>query len=300
MKPIYIECQYTILKDRPISESDSDVTFTKKIGRGEINLTVSYHSNSILALVTGAELEDSSLDELSNLGRFDGDKLSQKCDADITSIFSEVRVFVRQVLTMLKYHLNHFDIKEQLFSIKSELWGENETSLRALPSRFSVSSVHASICPLTADSSNLIRASLDNEVESLLAMRHLHRAKSESSPHHKWIDATIAAELAVKEVLSKARPELELLLLDMPSPPLSKLYGKILEAYLGEASPYRKKIIHGVEIRNILVHRHDGASIDSQKANDYVKDIECAIFHLLTLLYPEDLLIQQTYARVKL
>ena len=86
-------------------------------------------------------------------------------------------------------------------------------------------------------------------------MRHLHRAKSENIAHHKWIDATIAAELAIKDVLSKANPDLELLLMEMPSPPLVKLYGVILEKHLGEKSPYLKRIKNGVEIRNRLVHK---------------------------------------------
>lgn len=300
MKPIYVECVYTIIKKRSISESDLDAKFQKKVGNLDINLTVSYSESSVVVKVRGAELKESFITELVTLNRFEGDKLSQDCKAAVSEIFSETKHFTRQVLSMLKYHLNHHDIQEQLFSKKSELWGVNDRELQEIPSQFCVSVSHNSICPLRDDTRSLIQYSVDRGVEPLLAMRHLHRAKSESSSHHKWVDATIAAELAIKEVLSKARPELELLLLDMPSPPLSKLYGKILDEYLGEPSPYKNKIDQGVQIRNKLVHRHDSPSIDSQKANDYVKDVERAIFHLLTLLYPDDQLIKQTYERAKL
>ncbi|TYA08487.1 hypothetical protein [Vibrio cholerae] len=300
MKSIYAECIYTIIKKRPISESDFDAVFHKKVGCLDIDLTVSYSKSCVLVKVRGAELEDSFIAELAAFNRFEGDKLSKDCKVAVSEIFHQAKHFTRQVLSMLKYHLNHYDIEEQLFSIKSELWGVNEKELHELPSQYCVSVSSSSICPLREDIGQSIQSAVDNKVEPLLAMRHLHRAKTEFSPHHKWIDATIAAELAIKEALSKARPELEPLLLDLPSPPLSKLYGKIMAEYFGESSPYKNQIDTGVQIRNKLVHRHDSPSIDTQKANDYVKDVERAIFHLLTLLYPDDQLIKQTYARAKL
>ncbi len=54
--------------------------------------------------------------------------------------------------------------------------------------------------------------------EPLIAMTHLHRAVNEPLPRHKWIDATIAAELAVKEFLIRKCPELRSLLERLPSP----------------------------------------------------------------------------------
>ncbi|OCH01506.1 hypothetical protein A6D98_03035 [Aliivibrio fischeri] len=300
MKPIYIECEYTIISKNMTLNADIDAIFYKKIGGLDIELTVSYQKDNVIAKVHGAKLEEVHIEELSNLRRFDGDKLSKNCRQLISDVFFEVRGFTQQVLALLKYHLNHNDIQEQLFSIKSELWGVTKDNLLELPSQHCISLSGDSICPLRDDTRDLIQLSIDNQVKPLLAMRHLHRAKSERSAHHKWIDATIAAELAVKEVLSRARPDLEILLLDMPSPPLPKLYGKILKEYLGEETPYKRAIENGVQIRNKLVHRHDSPKIDMQKATDYVKDIERAIFHLLTLLYPSDQLIKQTYARAML
>jgi hypothetical protein len=58
------------------------------------------------------------------------------------------------------------------------------------------------------------------------AFRHLHRAENErDDPRHAWIDATIAAELAIKEFFILYKPELAPFVLEVPSPPLSKLYG---------------------------------------------------------------------------
>lgn len=130
-------------------------------------------------------------------------------------------------------------------------------------------------------------------------MRHLHRAREETVAHHQWIDATIAAELAVEEVLSIAKPELETLPMEVPSPPLAKLYGTILEKYLGERSPYLKIIREGVEVRNRLAKKAYTEKIGPQPANDYVAHIEGAIFHLLSIIHPENQLIRNAFERTK-
>ena len=102
-----------------------------------------------------------------------------------------------------------------------------------------------------------------------------------------WIDATIAAELAIKEFLITYKPEVEVLLLEVPSPPLYKLYGSILKSYTGEKSPKVKELAEGAKIRNLLVHKPEQTNIDHQEAIDYVSDVEFAIGHLLYLLDPQ-------------
>ena len=168
---------------------------------------------------------------------------------------------------------------------------------RDVPSGTSISWVNFSSQPLNDQTQQSVQESLTLDHTPLLAMRHLHRAKLEHMPHHKWIDATIAAELAIKEVLARAKPDLEPLLVNMQSPPFSKLYGDVLATYLGEESPFRKRLITGQEVRNALVHRPGAEQIDSQEANDYVEAVEGAIFHLLSLLYPKDPLIVEARYR---
>jgi hypothetical protein len=146
--------------------------------------------------------------------------------------------------------------------------------------------------PLNERTGSAVQASIDAGIEPLVAMRHLHRAILEEEPHHKWIDATIAAELAVKEVLCRAVPEIEALLLEVPSPPLSKLYGSLLKRYLGQESPFRKQLVTGQEKRNQLVHRPSFQKVSISEANEYVAAVEGAVFHLLSLLYPDDRLIK--------
>lgn len=124
-------------------------------------------------------------------------------------------------------------------------------------------------------------------------MRHLHRAKHESLPNYKYIYASIAAELAIKEVLCRRHPDLQKLLLEMPSPPLEKLYGPILEHYLGHNSGFKNKLNEGQAKRNNLIHQPGSLQISLQQANEYVAVVEKAIFHLLSIRYPKDKLIKR-------
>ena len=212
---------------------------------------------------------------------------------EIREIHSICSITTQRVLSHIKYHLVYTDISEQLFSIKSRRWKVEGQDWRPIPSSFSTVFEAISIPRFDERTCNNLQESLNEGFEPLLAMRHLHRAINESIPHHKWIDATIAAELAIKEVLIRAKPDLESLLLEVPSPPLTKLYGSVLETYLGERSPYLGIIRKGVEVRNRLVHRPTSERVDAQEAVDYVDNIELVIFHLLSLLKPQNRLIQE-------
>ena len=231
------------------------------------------------------------LEELSTLGRFDGPLLTEAARAVVEGPLSEIRQSVRDLIALIKYHLRHFNIRESSYSIKSECWLGAGDEWQEIPSVIFISHESFSHQPLNDETHDAVQSELTSGVIPLVAMRHLHRAKIETQPHHKWIDATIAAELAVKEVLCRAHPAMETMLIEMPSPPFSKMYGPLLKHYLGEESPFRKKLITGQERRNALVHRPGALLIDTQEANDYVAVVEAAIFHLLSLLYRQDELI---------
>ena len=113
-----------------------------------------------------------------------------------------------------------------------------------------------------------------------------------------WIDSTIAAELAIKEFLIRYRPDWKTLLIELPSPPIHKLYGPVLESLAGEKSPVLKELQKGSEIRNRLIHRA-GESVSREEANEYFMNVETAIFHLLALLYPDDELVKREYVFCK-
>lgn len=135
---------------------------------------------------------------------------------------------------------------------------------------------------LDAEWKGHIQAVLDLKEEPFIAFEHLHEARRRHG-RFTWIEATIAAELAIKEALSRLEPRLTPLLLEVPAPPLSKLYGAILENVAGEKSPYVGKLQKGAEMRNRLVHRPEAIRLDPQEVVDYVAVVDRAIWHLVGL-----------------
>jgi hypothetical protein len=267
----------------------------------QAEVSVDYEKNTINTTIKNIQVSDGFTDAVKNLKSYEFIKIPDNYQEEVIAISTNLSTATRRVLSLIKYYLQHSSIPESLFAVKQMKWGNTMDCPYQLPSIVSISlSGMRSIQPLRQGSIEAIQSSLNNKIKPLVAMAYLHRAQAENTTRFKWIDATIAAELAVKEVLFLKKPELEVLLMEMPSPPLNKLYGPILEEYLGEKSPYLKQIIKGVEKRNHLVHKPNELKLDPQEANNYVMVIEAAIFHLLSKLYPNELLIQSAYKRASL
>lgn len=208
--------------------------------------------------------------------------------AEFSTIKSDESSSARQVLTYIKYYLGYIELQEQLMSHKDAYWSTDGLEWKPLPGLGRVFIDSHGVHTLNKESATAIQYLIDHKIEPLMALRHLHKARNETIPHYKWIDATIAAELAIKEFLIRLKPEIAVLLLEIPSPPLSKLYGTVLESLGLERSPKLKELSKGVEIRNRLVHRPETMNIDLDEANKYVHDVEIAIHHLMFLLYRDE------------
>ncbi|MBP1950697.1 hypothetical protein [Virgibacillus litoralis] len=200
-----------------------------------------------------------------------------------------------KVIDLVRYSLNENIFSEHTINLQKLEWKELSGEWDNIGDIRKIISNGHSYTPLalTKETAKIIQHNLDGEIEPFVGLRHLHKAKQEENPRFMWIEATIAAELAIKEFLIKLKPDLESILLELPSPPLTKLYGVILESYSGERYPDLKVLSKGIEIRNRLVHRPLNEEIDYKKAIKYVEDIESAIFYLLKKLYPNDLLIDR-------
>jgi hypothetical protein len=121
---------------------------------------------------------------------------------------------------------------------------------------------------------------------ALLATAYLREAKQKRGTRFRWVAATTAAELAVKEVLVRLEPKLESVLLTIQSPPLRELYGPALHAFGGEVSPFVSQLHKGTETRNKLIHRFKGSPTPSfSDTDEYVRIVQKAIRHLLQVLY---------------
>ena len=116
--------------------------------------------------------------------------------------------------------------------------------------------------------------------QPFLASQHLHEARRHRGTRFRWIEATTAAELAIKEALLRIEPTFAPLLLEMPAPPLGRLYGSVLEAVSGERSPFLKALQKGIEVRNRLVHRPSEPAPDPQELANYVSNVDGALRHL--------------------
>lgn len=222
----------------------------------------------------------------------DGRKLSKKLQTELSNMKSGLSHATRKVLNLIKYCFNQVGLNEELFSVKGTYWSVDKTKWKEVPMILSATLEPLNFLSLNENTAKAIQKYLKVDREPFFALRHLHRAKKEGNPRYKWIDATIAAELAIKEFLIRTKPELETLLLEVPSPPLHKLYGPVLKSYAKKPSPKLNKLAKGAEIRNKLIHRPQDKRLTRQQSNKYVQDVEMAIYHLLTLLYPKDPIIK--------
>jgi len=150
---------------------------------------------------------------------------------------------------------------------------------------------------ITQNDFQQIQNDLENETIPLfVAFRFLNRAWNDDIPELVILDATIAAELAIKKFLEiKNHPNAKQWI-ESQAPPLPKLYGPILESISsenkkkGERLPQLKTLDYGNQLRNKIVHSPTRIDIPEKFAGFYCNNVESAICHLLTLLYPEDAL----------
>jgi len=113
----------------------------------------------------------------------------------------------------------------------------------------------------------------------LLAFTILENSNQQNNLRQRWIGITIAAELGIKEFFVRTFPELEIMLNEMPSPNIRKMYGPLLEHYTGEKAPNLTSIQKGIEVRNSLIHNFTEKELNAKMLDKYSKEIkECLIF----------------------
>lgn len=205
---------------------------------------------------------------------------------DLAVILANLDGAARRVIEAMKYFLIRPDIQDNAIGMAGNFtWTDEAGEPRQLP--IPGGSWMSSSVTYSTGGASAMQEGFDKDYRPLIGMRHLFRAMQETEPRFRWIDITIALELSIKEALIRKRPDMEMLILEMPSPPLTKLYGSIMEHYLGQRTPYSKVIDEGVQIRNKLLHRPDGVEISTEKASEYLRDAHKAINHVFLLLYPD-------------
>jgi hypothetical protein len=119
-----------------------------------------------------------------------------------------------------------------------------------------------------------------DEETPFLASHFLDIASSTKDPKTKWVVGTIALEVGIKEAIIRIDEKLEVLFLEIPSPPLHKLYKSVLKSLTEVESPFYKEIQKGARVRNKIVHKPSKIFIEDQDAVDYLSMINVAINHL--------------------
>lgn len=223
----------------------------------------------------------------------------QQLAEEIAGLHERLESAARLPVGLAKYFLGFSDIADDLLTFGKLEWSTDLSEWHRFPFRITMTGWSSSQMPISGTIAGLLQDDIVAAVRPFLSMRHLHRAMAESIPRFKWIEATIAAELAIKEALLVVKPQLGTLLLEAPSPPLAKLYGPVMKEYLGEVSPFRNALIAGSERRNKLVHRPEDQVITLSEADAYVATVERAIFHLLYLVYPSSKILPLAKAAIR-
>ena len=213
------------------------------------------------------------------------DDLSGTQKDELKQLTKPIHVALRQFVLLIKQELPNFEIKDDCIANCKDEWSFDEVEWRRVPFKPYGFISHLAIGQLNRTTATHIQDLLSRNEEALIAISYLHTAQAEHDCKYKWINATIAAELAIKEIIIRIDPKLESLLKEMPSPPLHKLYSSVLFDITGVGvdKHSKKDLEEGAEKRNALVHRPESVAIKPQEAHKYVEFIDELITWLIEL-----------------
>lgn len=212
------------------------------------------------------------------------DKLSDSEKRGLHRITSSIVKSMRQLVGLIKQEHSRFDISDGLISNVRIEWSLGDNEWHPTPRAVRISSAMYGLGNVNDTKAKKLQELLSENEQALVATSYLHQAINAESSRYQWIYATIAAELAIKEILVRIEPKLEVILRTLPSPPLNKLYGDVLESVAGVRSEGLKKLQEGAERRNKLLHSlGDDNPPSSDEAHEYIHFIDGRINWLLDL-----------------
>jgi len=213
----------------------------------------------------------------------DYDKLSDEEKTELSDITHPIREAVRQFAGLLKQELHRYDINDELIGNPYGEWSLGDNQWFSIPRGLRVNVGLSSLGNLNAITAKSLQELLSEDEEALVATSYLHQARNSMNGRYQWIYATIAAELAVKEILVRIEHKLRVILEELPSPPLKKLYGDVLQsvASIRLTNSDLEKLQRGARRRNELVHNPKSAPPTFNEVNEYIDFIEERIKWLL-------------------
>lgn len=288
MATVYIQCRFNIAGSLQKFWLGTEIPiFRVPINKETVEVTFEESSDLKYLIQTSLEKEVSDftrgrLSQISNWEQYD------TLPMEVLEATSSCREATIKVLSILKYLLNMDSINSDLCSLKSINWSNDNTSWNPISWNQIIRVPGIEVNWITEDVSVYIQKTINENIQPWVALKYMEHAKRERIPNHKWIYATIAAELAIKEFLIRKEPVIGAILLELPSPPLDKLYGSILNKYTGSESPAKKVIKKGIETRNKLLHQASEFEIVEDEAIAYVEEIDNAINDLMIRLHSEE------------
>lgn len=260
-------------------QSRRDYSFRISKGGRTINLTLLKDGKSIEAESVFEGFEPHILQILKT---DEYDKLIDSDKRKLHEITSPIRESMKQLVGLIKQELHRSDIRDELIGNLRIEWSLGDNQWYPIPSKLTIYTWAYSLGNMQESNAKRLQKLLLENEEVLVATNYLHQARNAESGRYQWLYATIAAELAIKEVLARMEPKLQVILSTLPSPPLNKLYGDVLESVAGVKSEGLNRLQPGAEIRNKLLHSPESVDLSSDKVNDYIAFIEERIRWLLS------------------
>ena len=260
-------------------QSRRDYSFRISKGGQTINLTLLKDGKSIEAESVFEGFEPHILQILKT---DEYDKLIDSDKRKLHEITSPIRESMKQFIGLVKQEFHRSDIRDELIGNLRIEWSLDNGQWYSIPGKFTVYGWAYSLGNMNESYAKRLQKLLLENEEALVATNYLHQARNAESGRYQWIYATIAAELAIKEVLARMEPKLQVILSTLPSPPLNKLYGDVLESVAGVRSEGLNRLQTGAEIRNKLLHSPESVDLSSDKVHDYIAFIEERIRWLLS------------------
>jgi len=211
----------------------------------------------------------------------------KKFNAEEKERFRSVKLPIHEAVIhfvgMLRQELHRYNIKDGLIGNPRYEWSLDNKGWHFIDRGLTVSVGVSSLGNLNERMADHLQRLLLEGEEPLAATGYLHHARNSINRRFQWVYATIAAELAAKEILARMEPKLRVVLEELPSPPLHKLYGGVLQsvADVELSGSELEKLRQGAIKRNKLVHNPKSATPTFDEVTEYIDFIDDRVRWLL-------------------
>lgn len=283
---LYLRCKCTLLLGK---RTPGSIIVDKSLKNYSFSVSKSGQNVNMKLLQDGKTIEAESVVEffkpnILQILRTNGyDKLSGGEKTELSGITHPIREAVRQFAGLLKQELHRYDINDELIGNPYYEWSLGDNQWFSIPRGLRMDIGLSSLGNLDERTAKYLQELLSEDEEALVATSYLHQARNSMNRRYQWIYATIAAELAVKEILVRIEPKLRVILEELPSPPLKKLYGDVLQsvASVRLSSSDLGKLQRGARRRNELVHNPKSTTPSFKEVTRYIDFVEDKIRWLL-------------------